>query len=386
MLLQGQAQFTEDANITKDGWDNEFFLRRARVMLAGKVNKWINFFYETENANFGKNGSFGDFMFTQDAYVEFAMYKELKVAGGMILLPFSHHNRQGAISLAGQDYHNIFSGKFITDKVWRDVGVEARGILFDMLDYRIGVFNGLRADSSKYITADNYSTEYDKDLATEPVARANRNEDDMPRFTGRVAVNFFDVEDAFFYCGTYLGAKKVLSIGGGFDVQPGATFDSKGNAALYKAFTGDVFADYPLDETMGITGQVGFVYFDRGYNQKSEEYFSPKLGTLAKEYQSAFAQDGSTGMGAFGELGFRFEVLKVPLMPIVGGEWYNADVDGNDIMNIRGGVNMFIKGHNANLKLEYANLTSQVQKTVNDAKVWEDQKANQVTLQAQLLF
>jgi hypothetical protein len=370
LLVQGQAQFTEDANVTKDGWDNEFFVRRARVILTGKVNKWINFFYETENANFGKNGSFGDFVFTQDAYVEFAMYKELKVSAGMLLLPFSHHNRQGATSLAGLDYHNVFSGKFITDKVWRDVGVEARGILFDMLDYRVGVFNGLRGtDISKQ-------------------GGVTLNPDDMPRFTGRLAVNFFDVEDAFFYGGTYLGTKKVLSIGGGFDVQPDAVLDAKGELGLYKAFTGDVFADYPLNETMGITGQLGYVYFDRGYDQASTDVFDATTGKTTKAFADTFAKNAGTGMGAFGEVGFRFEVLKVPLMPIVGGEWYNSDVDGKDITNIRAGVNMFLKGHNANLKLEYANLGFELPKKDAAGKVtgWENDSANQVTLQAQLLF
>ena len=44
-----------------------------------------------------------------------------------------------------------------------------------------------------------------------------------------------DTEAGFFTTGSYLGKKKVLTIGGGFDAQ-----------SNYKAFAGDLFFDRPV--------------------------------------------------------------------------------------------------------------------------------------------
>ena len=60
----------------------------------------------------------------------------------------------------------------------------------------------------------------------------------MFRVAGRVQVNLMDAETGFFYAGSYLGTKKVLSIGASFD------FQDAQNATAYKYFAGDVFVDH----------------------------------------------------------------------------------------------------------------------------------------------
>ena len=368
-LLQGQALVNSTGNPAGDGWGTDFMLRRARVILAGNVNKWIHFFVETDNPNFGKNGDWSGRTFIQDAYVDLRFFPWLKIAGGLILLPFSHMNRQGATSLNTMDYHNLFSGKFVADFVWRDVGIEARGIIADMVDYRIGIFNGLRGNT----VAKN---------ATNPEDFAALNPDDWPRFTGRVAINFFDVEDAFFYSGTYLGKKKILSLGFGMDIQPDATLDDQGNLATYMAFSSDIFLDMPLNNEMGISGQVGFVYFNRGHVQDSAttccNFGADKLASVESiTYKTdTYAAHSGSGMGAYGDLAFRWGIFQ----PTFGMEWFNSDLAGSDILNIRGGLTMYMKGHRANLKLEYANLGKE------DAASGDFDRSSQITLQAQFLY
>jgi len=361
-LLQGQAQMTENGNPTGDGWDNEMFLRRARIILAGKVNKWIHFFMETDNPGMGKKGNWGVKTYVQDAFVDFQMYREFKVAVGMILLPFTHMNRQSAASLNTLDYHNPFSKGFVAGNVWRDAGIEARGIVANMLDYRVGVFNGLRGTATK-------------DLATDEI-QFNTNE--SPRVTGRVAFNVFEPETGFFYGGTSLGKKRILAIGAGFDFQPGAALDDKGGEKAYSAFSGDVYCDYPLNDKMSLTGQAAFVMFDRGNDQAKLKDAAGTVMTDAKGDifdPGTFTPNAGTGMGAYGDLGFRYDMWQ----PVIGGEWYDSDKAGSDLMNMRAGINMFIKGHNANIKLEYA----RTQSGDHDGTM---NSGSQITLQSQFLF
>lgn len=326
----------DEANFNQD-----MFLRRTRVILMGNVNKWVHFFFETDNPNLGKDGNFAlSRTFTQDAFVDFRFANEFKVAVGLILLPFTRHNRQSAVSLMGLDYHTALygGGRFPNTHVWRDGGVEARGIVADKLDYRVGIFRGFEG------------------------ADGGINPDNMPRFTGRVAYYFEGKEDGFFYGGTYLGKTKIISVGAGFDFQLDGTFDDKGETAPYMAFTGDVFIDLPMG-TNALTAQAAFMYVDGGY-----------AAAMAADGITAagFAKNGINGMGSFAEVGY----LIGNLQPLVAFEWWDGESDAQDITNVRVGANYYIKGHNANVKLDYGLL-----------QVGKDADRNSVvTIQTQLFF
>ena len=339
-LLQPQAQIiqakkyeapgttTPDSN----GIGQEFFLRRTRVILAGRVNKWIHFFFETDNPNLGKNGNNLGGTFTQDGFIDFRFFDELKVAMGMILLPFSRNNRQSAASLMCLDYHGAVFGAWGNTNIWRDYGIEARGMVIDKVDYRVGVFRGFRGGAAT---------------------------NDAPRITGRVAYNFFDPESKFFYGGTYLGQSRHLSVGFGFDLQPEGAVNGKGKD-LYYALTGDVFVDWPLGNKMAVTASTGFLFYSWG---------PKKTNPL-------------TSVAMFGELGFLFDGLQ----PVFGFEWaqplYHEKAFKNvEMQNFRAGLNYFIKGHNATVKIEYANTSN----ALGGGKI-ENRRTSVVTLQTQLLF
>jgi hypothetical protein len=92
----------------------------------------------------------------------------------------------------------------------RDTGVMLRGYFFcDRLEYRAGVFSGIRAPGVK----------------------------NAPRFTGRLQYNFFDTEVYSFpsYPGSYLGTKKILAVGGGYDTQQDFRYASA-----------DLYLDWPI--------------------------------------------------------------------------------------------------------------------------------------------
>jgi hypothetical protein len=331
VLLQPWLYFAENESaLKKNGVGYDFYIRRARIILSGNVNDWIYFFCETDNPNFGKTGLNDkgeserkyDGMFMQDAFVDFRIAPEIQIATGMILLPFSHQSRMGAVTIHSLDYQNIFSGHMIQEKVWRDYGVEARGLVFNKsLGYRFGFFGG-----------------------------KSNTQDQIPRITGRVDANLFDAEDSFFYNGIYFGKKKIFSFGAGFDIQPGAVTDNTGKSSLYYAMTGDVFVDYPLDNNELIF-QAGAAWYERGYTSIPNS--------------TNFATHIGTGLGIFGELGFRCNKIE----PIISFNMFDSKADGKDITNVNLGFNIWLKEKFANIKTEYGLLKKENEKMLSIFKI-----------------
>jgi hypothetical protein len=72
------------------------------------------------------------------------------------------------------------------------------------------------------------------------------------RASGRLQINLLDAEPGFFYQGTYLGARKILSLGVFYEAQD-----------QYKYFGGDVIADLPVGPGI-ITAQFDAGQWDGG--------------------------------------------------------------------------------------------------------------------------
>ncbi len=75
-------------------------------------------------------------------------------------------------------------------------------------------------------------------------------------YTGRVHVSLLDPEYAYGYKGTYLGAKKTLTLGAGVQYEPDAVFSDivkKTGAKNYSAWTVDAFFEYPFKDAGAIT-------------------------------------------------------------------------------------------------------------------------------------
>src|SRR6201999_65254 len=68
-----------------DGPAEDFYLRRARLMVWGSVTKELSFFVDTDEPNRGKGGNFstatttpgGTFSFIQDAFLSYKFMQEL---------------------------------------------------------------------------------------------------------------------------------------------------------------------------------------------------------------------------------------------------------------------------------------------------------------------
>jgi len=105
----------------------------------------------------------------------------------------------------------------------RDTGVAMWGNLFNAkIQYRVMIANGRKGE---YVPNNS-----------------------SPRVTARVAWSLLDPEYGYGYLGTYLGTRKVLTIGAAYDRQNDvayADWPNRSDAKNYKAWTTDVFFEYP---------------------------------------------------------------------------------------------------------------------------------------------
>jgi len=362
-LLQGHILTQEDASPDQDSWSGEFYMRRMRLILFGQINSMVNFFVETDNPNFGKNGDWSVNMFIQDAWLELNLHEMIQLDFGMILLPFSHHGMQGATSLLAVDYHSsIIKYPKGSHKVWRDYGLMLKGLITKWVEYRFSLSNGVRGDMGTVEREDETGHKWLE--YNDP-----RNPDDAPRITGRLTFNVFEPEGGpgtggFFYDGIYLketdegivSTKKVLSIGGSIDwiKDANVTWDVLPTAELvqrevkdrddYIAAAGDVFWDIPFGDSniMSFNGQVNFYYYYYGDRSESDTYLD-SLGD-AKQY---------TGTGLLSEIGFRYDAYQ----PLIIVDWYNAtdtpDDDTGDLLGVFGGFNYWMFAHATNFKIQF---------------------------------
>ena len=337
-----QPQYSAVSSSTLDGMNHNIYLRRTRILLGGTLFGRIDYFIDTDYPNLfldnvntapagmpATNAKATPGLNIQDAFATYkALGDTLKVDVGYMLPPLAHNAVQGAGTLYGWDYFaysfqqgNSFGSS--ASPVGRDVGVQLRGlVLGGLLEYRAGLFQGLRQ-------------------AATPTESPGRN---FFRTTARVQVNLFDPETGFFYAGSYLGTKKVLSFGASLDFQD-----------HYYYVAGDVFADLPVGPGL-LTGQLNVIHLDGGET----------LVALPKQT----AEMGEVGYGLPG----------LDLSPIVRFEhigFSGASANGtasSDSSRYGIGAAYWARGHTVNLKLFYT-------------RIAEDGAArgtNQINLQAQL--
>jgi len=148
-----------------------------------------------------------------------------------------------------------------------------------------------------------------------------------------VQYTFFDTEAGFFTTGTYLGKKKVLTLGGGFDKQ-----------SDYKAFAADLFFDRPAGSGGAFTLQGDFIHYDGGRT----------FADLPKQNDYLV------------EAGFLF--IKARLMPWVkveGQKFSDSPNSSRDQSRFQVGLSYLHQGHNTNIKAGYGRIDPTMGRSVN---------------------
>jgi hypothetical protein len=308
LLLQPQYEMA--GSPTLNGVSNNLFVRRIRFLAGATLFKKFEIFFDTDFADLFKAAQDTGTKNTPGLYVQdaFGTVKALddliKIDMGYMLPPSTHNALQGAGTLYSWDY---FSNSFRNSNsfnssgapVGRDAGVQLRGLVLDNhLEYRAGLFQGRReaAAMDGKVGARNFF-----------------------RFAARIQANVFDAETGFFYSGTYLGTKKVLSFGGAIDVQDD-----------YIHYGGDAFADLPLGPGV-LTAQVNVAHYD-GKN------------FLVAGGMSALAKQSSL----MGELGYLIDAID--LSPIFRFERQWISPTSTHETRVGGGVAYWPYSHGFNVK------------------------------------
>lgn len=227
--LQGWYQAVERA--AADGsTTHDFIIRRGYVYLTGTLPSDVSLFAHIAGDRLGQQGldapglGLGTGLALRDAWIAWEPAKALRVQAGRMYVPFTRaFGTESTFTLLALDMPSSQGGTrgapFYASKVGRDDGVVLWGTpLNGRLQYRMGVMEGVEGVG---------------------------NPSDSLRFAGRLSANLLEPETTWFNRGTYLGAKRVLAIGIGFDRQSdlaaasGSTFDAR-------SWTADVFFDSPL--------------------------------------------------------------------------------------------------------------------------------------------
>lgn len=322
-------------------WERQMYLRRMRVLIGGNISERTSFFFETDAPNIGYVNPSGEknirlSVFVQDAQIQHVFSEHIGFIAGLQLVGITRNGLQSAASLMAVDYgsHQFFASGPLENLAGRDLGMNVRGFLFDRrLEYRAGLFSGKNEDR------------------TSPY-----------RFTARLNYSFIDREAGFFYTGTTLGSGKIMSLGGGIDLQDN-----------YYGIAADAFFDYPVFPFGSLTASVSYAYIDSGEPREGRTDFSEQFPK-----QNIF----------FVETG-----LFIPssnLQPYLKYEMKDVREDTNDngVANklrsgdrIGFGCNYYIAAHRMSVKLLYERISGNY--PIPAPPYFESVKRNQIVLQIQ---
>jgi hypothetical protein len=313
--------------------DTDFRVRRARFRLAGKINKYVSAFIQTDATD--DSGGVGSDMRVIDSWVQLTYNNWAQLFAGEHMAPSSRQTTTSsggllAIDRPGNNYKNLTWGaralsRFATstygdsndptisgDNAVRDVGLTffGSGSFSDTthLKYYAGVYDGEQ--------------------------KATNNENNNLRYTARVQLNLFDSEPGYFNLSTYLGKKKTLAFGASYDTQDEVQDATGGGLGDYEYYSLDAFVDWPVGP--------GFLTAEAAYSDLDLD----DATTAARQSQ---------GDGWYVQAGYYINQWQ----PWVEYETWDGDAasDLGDYDSFRIGISYFFKGHNANVKLGYENFS-----------------------------
>jgi hypothetical protein len=343
-----------EANVDGTGLQTDFTLRRSRVLMYAQINKHFliltHFGVNRLNvANMGtmsptaRPGAHGQFLM-HDAWAEYLIFdKKLHVGAGLHYWNgVSRLSNQSTLRLLTLDapafnwFHIGTSGQLA-----RHLGMYAKGRL-GKFDYRIAyneaLLNPVRGRTFVNTPgASYYGNQEGSDLAS-PQGKV---------LTGYFNYQFLDAESNRLpaFSGTYLGAKRVFNVGGGFYAHFNAIGinDREGmqiarkEDALTLGF--DVFYDTPLGSKHAALTLYGVLYqHDWGHK--------------------TYGGTGGVGTGTIGyaQAGYVLPTSKPAMLriqPYASYAMKDLEGLGKSLSDFNIGTNLFFYGHHSKLTIEY---------------------------------
>ena len=353
-LTQMWTQYKSYSAPNNNSASTQFFLRRNRINLAGQFNNYLGFYVQLDapsdaRSQYGAPGSVARNVFYRDAYLTFNYSDAIRLIGGVFKQTFTRENLEDCFGPLTLDRstgiaYTPFGGT-------RDAGIALWGNLHNaMFQYRVMVANG----------------------RNNPAIMPKH----LPRITARFTVSLLDPEYAYGYEGTYLGTKKVLTLGVAYDYQKDvayADYAARKDPVSYKAWTADVFYEYPFS-TGTYTFSTAYMHYDTGnaINNSNHDVSLPINTQLSGYYvKAAYMLPHKVGIGRV-QFFARHEQWNYHLTSGLYDARWNS-----------GGINYYIDGQNLKITAAFARVTHPHQAPSSSPALRD---YNQATLGVQMIF
>jgi hypothetical protein len=366
--VKGQV-YSETTNfgsgVDRQGSRTDIHFQRIRLTVTAMLDDTYGFKFQTcGNCGTSKQGALGYAVTAQDVDWNdrdiriidgygIANYSEaLNFKIGLTKIPLTRANLDDCFAPLSQDRSLFVYSAYGTSpaKFSRDLGIVAwGGFADDKLRYFAGVFQG-REGLTK---------------TTHPFSGATVTSSPDPKSTfeyvGRLHYAFLDAEPGAGYQGSYLGESKVFTIGAGAAFEPDAVYRNVNAAGVvqnldtadYSAFAADLMFEYPTSAgTFTVTGQYLKTDFDDAY--KTNFNAGDRLVNI-------------TGLNGQKDGGYVKAAWMPPVKVFKTGRlqpyflvenWKFAHLLGineQKIDQVGGGINLYVRGQNARLTVEYLN-------------------------------
>lgn len=239
----------------KDNDDAEsvmnFNFRRNRVAFMGAWGEKLSIYAQTEYAEDVNLGLFGPADADQgsefqmlDAVARIDVSEAFKINVGKFKYNLSRENLEACEDPLSLDRSLFIRAPLVTT---RDMGVAVWGNLAEgKVQYRLDAMEGRKAVSTFATPANKF------------------------RYSARAHLSLWDSETGYGYKGTYLGQKKVMTIGAAVQTEPEAAYEdvvARTGKLDYNAYTVDFFYESPVQETGAVTLSAAYqnIDFDDGY-------------------------------------------------------------------------------------------------------------------------
>jgi hypothetical protein len=326
LQYKAQFRFTYRDIGEEDGGITNFGFRRNRLALMGAWSDKVSLYVQMEFADPNlapvdfSGAGFDTNAQLLDAAIRFGFSDAFKVNVGRFKYNFSRENLEACEDPLTLDRSLFIRAPYVGT---RDDGVAVWGNLFgDRFQYRVDAMEGRQAAAGTLVPSSN------------------------PRYSARGHVTLLDPESTYGYKGTYLGKKKVLTVGGAYQFEPGVTYTDTTTLLGdndYQGWTVDGFFEYPIAGG-AVTASAAYekIDLDDAYTGANPD---PGATGLFGEKNGWYAKGGYLFSGAplqvFGRYEkWRFACLNNVFDQIV--DWYGF------------GANYYVWGQNLKLTAEWS--------------------------------
>ena len=337
--FQGQfwADYTQDATAASagnQGYAQNFYLLRDRLMFGGTIGDNISFFFQTDDPKLGlsPSGSAATKTLTtgnatspgfliQDAWAAYRVNTHLELSGGEMLVPVNRQSLQSTLSFYTVNISSVstVNNTALVESALRDVGFQARGYFFnDRFQYRGGIFDGVRTPDGR----------------------------NSPREALYLQYDFFDREKEYAYAGTALGKRKILALDVSGDKQ-----------SAYRSLNMNVANDTPVRGGDEVGFNFAVMHFD------------------GRNFLTAIPDQTNYLM----EAAYLFHKIKTQPFAKFETQDFTAAVNGSKDINRWGtGLNYYIHGQNLKWTAQYTRALPQNGSTIRPS--------NEFTMQLQVFY